>query len=107
MNTDTDKMNKLNFNIFKALSLAPGHDDVADVPMMVTQSQFTVDSYGKMLVDDFKSRLGVSDNNDTPVTFLISTTMDPWLTDTSEGNFIPTLTQQFKKVVIDQVKKVK
>jgi glutamate/tyrosine decarboxylase-like PLP-dependent enzyme len=106
LNTDTDKMNKLNFNIFKALSLAPNHDDVADVPIMVTQSQFTVDSYGKMLVDDFKSRLGVSDNSDTPVTFLISTTMDPWLTDTSEGNFIPTLTQQFKKVVMDQVKKI-
>jgi glutamate/tyrosine decarboxylase-like PLP-dependent enzyme len=106
LNTDTSKMNDLNFAIFKALSLAPDHDEVANVPMFVTQSQFTVDAYGKNLVDDYKSRLGVTDENNTPVTFLISTTMNPWLTDTSDGNFIPRLTDVLKKTVIEQVEKI-
>ncbi|MCC5907003.1 MAG: hypothetical protein JJU13_12385 [Balneolaceae bacterium] len=99
LNTDTEKMNELNMNIFKDLSLSPNHDDVSEIPMMVTQSQFTIDNYGKPFVDTFKSRLGVADDNDSPVTILISTTMDPWVSDTSEGNFIPQLTQALKNTV--------
>ncbi len=106
LNNDVVKMNQLNLNIFKKLSLAPDHDNVEEVPLMVTQSQFSVDSYGKVLVDNFKSRLGVSIENDTPVTFLISTTMDPWLTETSKGNFIPTLTNQLKSVVIQEIENI-
>ncbi len=103
LNTDTDKMNELNMEIFKALSLSPNHDDVPEIPLMVTQSQFTTDSYGKSFVDNFKSRLGVSDEDNTPVTFLISTTMDPWVTDTAEGNFIPQLTDALKKTVMETI----
>jgi glutamate/tyrosine decarboxylase-like PLP-dependent enzyme len=105
LNTDTDKANEFNLKIFQALSLSPNHDDVSKVPMMITQSQFTVDGYGKDFVDVFKSRLRVSDDNDTPVTFLISTTMNPWLTETSKGHvLINELTNHLRNKVIEQVK---
>lgn len=103
LNTDVDKANELNFNIFQALSLSPTHDDPSKTPMYLTQSQFTVEGYGQQLVDDFKRRLGLSTDNDTPVNFLISTTMDPWLTDTSEGNFIPEITLILRQTVEEQI----
>lgn len=103
LNTDVQKLNELNLNIFKALSLAPGNDRPAQTPMYLTQSQFTVEAYGKYLVDHYKSRLGLSLDNDEPVNILISTTMDPWLTDTAEGNFIPEVTKALKETVLEQI----
>ena len=38
--------------------------------------------------------------------FLISTTMDPWLTDTAEGNFIPTLTEIMRETVLAAVERL-
>ena len=43
---------------------------------------------------------------EVPITFLISTTMDPWLTDTAGGNFIPTLMGVMRQAVLAAVKQV-
>ncbi|MGA5822009.1 hypothetical protein ACPC54_29600 [Kitasatospora sp. NPDC094028] len=37
-------------------------------------------------------RLGIhADPGGTPISYLVSCTMDPWLTDTERGDFIPVL----------------
>ncbi|SDF03435.1 pyridoxal-dependent decarboxylase [Chitinophaga filiformis] len=107
LNKSVDKLNELNLNIFQALSLSPGdHDHPSKTPMYLTQSQFDNESYGKSFVDDYKKRLGLSIDNDEPVNILISTTMNPWLTDTSEGNFIPELVKALRQTVLEQVEKL-
>ncbi|SFO28089.1 Pyridoxal-dependent decarboxylase conserved domain-containing protein [Chitinophaga sp. YR627] len=107
LNKDVDKLNELNLNIFQALSLSPGeHDHPSKTPMYVTQSQFDNDSYGKSFVNNYKERLGLSTDNDEPVNILISTTMNPWLTDTADGNFIPELVKALRQTVLEQVEKV-
>jgi len=106
-NRNVDKLNELNLNIFQALSLSPGeHDHPSRTPMYVTQSQFDIDSYGKSFVDNYKERLGLSLDNDEPVNILISTTMNPWLTDTADGNFIPELVKALRQTVLEQVEKL-
>jgi hypothetical protein len=62
--------------------------------------------YGATIVDDFRRRLGVTGSAETPIEFLISTTMDPWLTDTATGNFIPTLMTIMRKTVLAAVEQV-
>jgi hypothetical protein len=62
--------------------------------------------YGATIVDDFRRRLGVTGSAATPIEFLISTTMDPWLTDTATGNFIPTLMAIMRKTVLAAVEQV-
>lgn len=107
LNKNVDKLNELNLNIFQALSLSPGeHDHPSTTPMYVTQSQFDIDSYGKPFVDDYKVRLGLTADNDEPVNILISTTMNPWLTDTADGNFIPELVKALRQTVLEQIEKL-
>lgn len=103
INTNIDKMNNLNFNIFKRLSLSPDHNDVNKIPMMVTQSQFSVEDYGKDLVDNYKQRLGIIDDTNSPVTFLITTTMNPWISSTAAGNFIPELRHILRQTVLEEI----
>jgi hypothetical protein len=67
--------------------------------MFVTSSQADPAVYGPAMVDDLRRRLGVTGSPDTPINFLISTTMDPWLTDTATGNFIPTLMEILREAV--------
>ena len=114
LNPDVTAANNLNFEIFKLLSLAPpkftrallgeSDSDVPTVPMIITQSSFDPAVYGQALVDDFRDRLGITEGDpSTPVNFLISTTMDPWLTDTAAGNFIPTLIAALKSAVEEAI----
>lgn len=90
-NKDVKLVNQLNQAIYNKLSLSPTRDEVLKTPMIVTSSQFDPAVYGHTFVEEFKQRLGVEGDPDTPIYFLITTTMDPWLTDTATGNFIPTL----------------
>ena len=54
--------------------------------LIVTSSEFKPEIYGKELMDSLRERLGVKSNNDLPITFIISTTMNPWLTDLHNGD---------------------
>jgi glutamate/tyrosine decarboxylase-like PLP-dependent enzyme len=105
-NQDVTLLNKLNGAIFTQLSLGqdPGH--IPDTKMFVTSSSLDPAVYGERIVDDFRGRLGVTGSPGTPISFLISTTMDPWLTDTADGNFIPTLMQVMRAAVLEAIEQV-
>jgi hypothetical protein len=105
LNRNVDKLNALNTAIYTELSIGPQpRDDVQDKPMIVTSSQFDPTACGKPFVAHFMKRLGVRGEPKTPISFLISTTMDPWLTDTARGNYIPTLMEALRQVVKKQIR---
>ncbi len=89
LNNDLELMNKLNDKIFRALSLQPSDSGkIPSVKMFVTASAFDPAHYGKALVDDFAIRAGVVPVPGSAIDFLISTTQNPWLSTTSEGNIM-------------------
>jgi hypothetical protein len=105
-NEDVAKLNALNNAVFGQLSLGRDLDRIPDTKMFVTSSQLDPSVYGEGIVADFRRRLGVTGSAQTPISFLISTTMDPWLTDTAKGNFIPTLMDVMRKTVLAAVEQV-
>lgn len=105
-NVDVAKLNDLNTKVFEQLSLGRDLDRVPETPMFVTSFALDPGAYGTDIVEDFRRRLGVTGSPEVPITFLISTTMDPWLTDTAGGNFIPTLMGVMRQAVLAAVKQV-
>ena len=105
-NEDVDKLNALNNAVFGQLSLGLDLERIPDTKMFVTSSTADPAVYGAPIVDDFRRRLGVTGSAETPIAFLISTTMDPWLTDTATGNFIPTLMKIMRDTVLAAVEQV-
>ncbi|WP_221624027.1 hypothetical protein, partial [Burkholderia cenocepacia] len=61
--------------------------------IVVTSSQFTRSNNCGLLVDSLRKRLGVAtgDGTNDPINFIISTVMNPWLSNTVNGSFIPAL----------------
>jgi glutamate/tyrosine decarboxylase-like PLP-dependent enzyme len=98
-NRSLAKMNEWNQAIFAKLSVSTRHEDLPATPLFVTASQLDVKTCGQALYDDFKRRLGIKDPSQEPIHFLISTTMDPWLTDTERGNLVPELIDRLREVV--------
>lgn len=92
-NTKMKKVNDLNDAIYRAFSFKPYESKTQDTPIVVTSSSFTRSNNGSLLVDDLRNRLGVTgtDEYDDPINFIISTVMNPWLSNTVNGSFIPTL----------------
>lgn len=107
INKNIDLFNELNFEIFKQLSLSVSRNNTEEVPLIITQSQFTIDGYGKTFVNSFKDRLGLVDNENKAVNFLITTTTNPWISSTEIGNFIPEITKILKTAVLEQIEKLK
>jgi glutamate/tyrosine decarboxylase-like PLP-dependent enzyme len=105
-NEDVTTLNALNNAVFEQLSLGRDLGHIPKTKMFVTSSTADPAVYGPAIVEDFGRRLGVTGAAGTPIGFLISTTMDPWLTDTSEGNFIPKLMEVMRETVLAAVKKV-
>lgn len=105
-NGSVDKLNKLNTAVFEELSLGRDLGRIPETKMFVTSSALDPAAYGPAIVADFKRRLGVTGSAETPITFLISTTMDPWLTDTAAGNFIPVLMDVLRNAVLAAVETV-
>ena len=107
LNTSLTRANKLNNAIFEALSLQtfrPGQ--VPSAPMFVTSSSFDPAIYGQDFVDAFALRLGVHATPGVAISFLVTTTMDPWITDTSEGNFVPQLINVMRTTVTDTIRQI-
>jgi hypothetical protein len=108
LNTDFNLANTLNNAIFTKLSLQKfAGGEVPKVPMFVTSSQFEPATYGQHIVDEYSRRLGVHPPPGQSIDFLITTTMDPWLTDTSKGSFIPTLLQVLRETVESCIQEIK
>jgi glutamate/tyrosine decarboxylase-like PLP-dependent enzyme len=101
VNTDLARLAALNDAMFRSLSLHsydPSHlGEVPATPLFITSSNFDPAAYGQSFVDSYARRLGVEATPGIPIPFLISTTMDPWITDVEpndampDGNFIPTI----------------
>ena len=53
------------------------------------------------------SELGLETSAGMSITFLISTTQDPWISNTAEGNFIPKVVEALRNTVIECVDIVK
>jgi hypothetical protein len=82
------KFAKLNTEIFKLCSITTPDENLNSKKLIVTASSFTVADYGADFVKRYCKRLGVKMRDDVPLPFLISTTMDPWTTETSRGDFL-------------------
>ena len=100
-NTDLGAMNALNLAVFQALSVEEVKvtGEVPDVDMLVTSSLIAPDVYGPDFCYTFLSRAQVAPGKD-PIRVLISTMQDPWVTDTSKGNFLPELMKVLRRTVL-------
>ncbi|UVS80469.1 pyridoxal-dependent decarboxylase [Actinokineospora sp. UTMC 2448] len=104
LNPRVDAMNALNRQIYHALNITPsqavGHQPATPLPpLIVTGSQFSPDIYGPSYLHRLRTRLGIEDGRTQPLDYLISTTMDPWVTDTATGDFTPTLITALRDTV--------
>jgi hypothetical protein len=100
-NDDLDNLNQLNQKIFEKCSLMKpptSMEELNRLPLILTSSSFSATSYGQEFVDHFCRRLCVKSRLGAEVNFLISTTMDPWTTDTSQGDFLGTVEQTLRDV---------
>ncbi len=96
LNTSLDLMNEMNADIFAQLSLQSfngGH--VPNAEMFVTSSEFGPATFGQEFVDHYAERCGVVPEAGKSLFYLISTTQNPWLTETvhnhksENGNMLP------------------
>jgi glutamate/tyrosine decarboxylase-like PLP-dependent enzyme len=102
------KVNELNDEVYRAFSFSEQPGEKEHVPdIVVTSSSFTRANYGNILMDDLRSRLGVTNGYDDSINFIISTIMNPWLSHTVKGSFIPELISILIKDVTKVVNEVK
>jgi glutamate/tyrosine decarboxylase-like PLP-dependent enzyme len=78
LNLDLGKLNQLNDRIFQICSISSDVDDVFSKRLFLTNSVFDPAVYGRSFTDAYCKRLGVEAGD--KVSFLITTTMDPWTT---------------------------
>ena len=91
-NSDIVKLNNLNTAVYQKFSFkAPIPGSPLPIPpeIVVTSSSFTLENYGHELMDNLRKRLGIVGGKDQPIDFIISTIMNPWLSHTLKGSFIP------------------
>ena len=108
LNEDMQKVNDFNDAIYRAFSFSEQPGKAEHVPeIVVTSSSFTRGNYGNTLMDDLRLRIGVTNGYDDPINFIISTIMNPWLSNTVKGSFIPELISVIIKnvtAIIPQIK---
>jgi glutamate/tyrosine decarboxylase-like PLP-dependent enzyme len=107
LNRNVEMLNALNTAIYNKCSLQPNSDHTRDTPIILTNSAFDPSVYGHAFVEAFKERLGVQGDPQQSISFLLSTTMDPWMTSTEKGNFIPTLIDALRKAVLNSIREIK
>jgi glutamate/tyrosine decarboxylase-like PLP-dependent enzyme len=97
MNNDLALANAFNDRVFNHCSLIEPRADVSDLELILTSSRYEPGVYGHHFVDAFCRRLGVTPHAALGVDFLISTTMDPWTTETEGGDFLVTIEAALRK----------
>jgi len=105
-NTNLASMNALNQRIFEKMSVeeVKVEDKPPEVDMLVTSTVLPPRVYGDAFMQSMigRAKLEVSqDDADKALRVLISTTMNPWLTDTTTGSFLPTLMDILRKTVLE------
>jgi glutamate/tyrosine decarboxylase-like PLP-dependent enzyme len=84
LNASLKHMNEFNSKIYREFSLKPSESgDLPENNLFITSSEFDPQNYGQQVIDDFVIRTGTTPKQNMPVTFLISTTQNPWLSSTS------------------------
>lgn len=101
--SDMKKINDFNDLVYQTFSFSAPPGRAEHVPeIVVTSSSFTRENYGNKLLDNLRFRLGVTNGYDDPVNFIISTIMNPWLSETVKGSFIPELIN----ILVKKVKEI-
>ncbi|WP_437815666.1 pyridoxal-dependent decarboxylase [Sorangium sp. So ce1078] len=98
INTSLEMMNRLNKAIYDLLSIAPG-DDIYHYRMIVSTTDFSEEHYGKIFIEDYKRRLGVSASPGSTVTVLRSTMMAPWLLESPDGSILDVLEIELRDAI--------
>jgi hypothetical protein len=99
-NEEVDKINKLIDKIFSICSVTDPSTDVNLKTLILTSSSFDLKSYGEGFIENYCRRLGVKDlGKTTSVSFLISTTMGPWTTDTPSGDFLAKVEDALRQTI--------
>ncbi len=105
-NTDPDKLNKLNNKIFDICSIVDLSEDPNSIDLILTNSSFDVSSYGEDFIAHYSRRLGLNNPANKSITFLISTTMNPWTTDTPVGDFLGVVEKALRKAAYEAADKI-
>ena len=95
-NADLARANQFNDRVFAHCSLIEPRADMNSLDLVLTSSRFDTRAYGQGFVDAFCRRLGVAAQPGAGVDFLISTTMDPWTTETGGGDFLATVVEALR-----------
>jgi hypothetical protein len=99
-----EKANELNNEIFEICSITKLDEDLQNLKLIITCSEFDAGTYGSGFVDDYARRLGL--RNAKNITFLISTTMNPWASDTPGGNFLKNIEDALREAFTTAVAKL-
>jgi len=97
LNTDLARANAFNERVFSLCSMIEPRTDLDGIDLILTSSRFDPAVYGRGFVDAFATRMGVRQMPELGVDFLISTTMDPWTTETDGGDFLAVLEQALRR----------
>ncbi|MBS1496293.1 MAG: decarboxylase [Bacteroidetes bacterium] len=108
-NSSMQKTNDLNNAVYTKFSFKPYEVGTENTPIVVTSSQFTRENNGDTLLNSLRNRLGIAkaDGVDDPINFIISTIMNPWLSNTVNGSFIPQLISIIINNVTEITEKIK
>lgn len=90
-NTNMAQVNALNNLVYETFSFKPYENNTENTPIVVTSSSWTRAIDGDALINNIRSRLGATTDYDAEINFIISTIMNPWLSNTVSGSFIPQL----------------
>lgn len=102
LNTDIDAMNQLNdavFDICSVLNPPASWAELNEKELILTSSSFDPAVYGQAFVDEFARRAGCTPVTGKTIDTLISTTMNPWTTDTPDGDFLAVIEEAFRSCV--------
>lgn len=108
VNEDTGKLNSLNNKVYETFSFKPGENNTETTELVVTSSDFEPSVYGKDFMNTLRNRLGVKNGEDQAINFIISTTMNPWLSNTVKGSFIPDIIEIITRrlvLIVEEIKK--
>lgn len=99
INPDAALMDELNDMLFERMSLQiDQHGALPERELFVTGSTFTRDDHGSAFLKSFAGRAGLKCEPPS-LKYLISTIQNPWITETSKGDFLPTLLDVLDRVV--------
>jgi hypothetical protein len=103
-NKDPDRLNRFNNAIFEICSITSDKEDPNAINLILTSSSFDEGVYGGEFVAHYANRLGVA--NATSIGFLISTTMNPWTTDTPQGDFLAVVEKALRDAVYQAIDEI-